>query len=128
MKILIRYFFKTIRLILGPILLFANWITTPRGIKRPENEQAKIDQETSKLTLYQFKTCPFCIKVRRAMKRLSLNIPTCDALKNENCREELQKGGGNIKVPCLRITDDNGNIKWMYESDDIIKYLQDHYA
>jgi len=128
MKWFFKIFFKTIRLILGPIILLVDKITTPRGIKRSPEEQQKVDQEVSKLVLYQFRTCPFCIKVKRNNKRLSLNIETRDAQHNPTYREELLQGGGQIKVPCLKIVDDKGNAQWMYESDAIIKYLQDRFA
>lgn len=128
MKWFFKIFFKTIRLIVGPIILFLDKITTPRGIKRSNEEQQKVDDEVSKLTLYQFKTCPFCIKVKRNNKRLSLNIETRDAQHNPVHREELLKGGGQIKVPCLKIVDENGKDKWMYESTEIVEYLQDRFA
>ncbi len=128
MKIFFKIFFKTIRLIVGPIILFIDKITTPKGIHRPEEEQQKVDQAASNLVLYQFKTCPFCIKVKRNNKRLSLNIETRDAQHNLIHREELLKGGGQIKVPCLKIVDDNGNDSWMYESDEIVEYLQNRFA
>ncbi len=128
MKWLIRTFFKTIRAILGPIILFGDWITTPRGIKRSENEQQQIDAITANMRLYQFKTCPFCIKVRRAIKRQSLNIEFLDAQHNQEHREELMQGGGKVKVPCLKIIDDEGNDNWLYESSQIIDYLQDNAA
>ena len=128
MKWFFKIFFKTIRLIIGPIMLFVDKVTTPRGIKRPQEEQQKIDQEVRNLTLYQFKTCPFCIKVKRNNKRLSLNIETRDAQHNPEHREELLQGGGQIKVPCLKIVDENGNDSWMYESNEILEYLQDRFA
>jgi len=128
MKWFFKIFFKTIRLIVGPIILLIDKITTPRGIKRPVEEQQKIDKEVNNLALYQFKTCPFCIKVKRNNKRLSLNIETRDAQHNQTYREELLQGGGQIKVPCLKIVDDKGNDKWMYESDEIIQYLQGRFA
>jgi len=128
MKWFFKIFFKTIRLIVGPIILFVDKITTPRGIKRPEDEQQKIDLEARNLVLYQFKTCPFCIKVKRNNKRLSLNIETRDAQHNQTHREELLQGGGQVKVPCLKIVDDKGNHRWMYESDEIMQYLQDRFA
>lgn len=128
MKWFFKIFFKTVRLIVGPIILFVDKITTPRGIKRPEEMQQKIDQEVRNLVLYQFKTCPFCIKVKRNNKRLSLNIETRDAQHNKIYREELLQGGGQIKVPCLKIIDDNGNDRWMYESNDIMDYLKDRFA
>ena len=128
MKWFFKYFFKTIRIILGPVVLFVDFITTPRGIIRPEDEQNKIDQEASNLVLYQFQTCPFCIKVKRNNKRLSLKIETRDAQHNSIYRNELLQGGGQIKVPCLKIIDENGKDRWMYESEDIMEYLQDRFA
>lgn len=110
------------------MILFVDKITTPKGVKRPEDEQQKIDQEISSLVLYQFKTCPFCIKVKRNNKRLSLNIETRDAQHNPLHREELLLGGGQVKVPCLKIIDNNGNDSWMYESDEIMEYLQNRFA
>jgi glutaredoxin len=128
MKWFFKIFFKTIRLIIGPIILFVDKITTPRGIKRPEDEQQQIDLAARNLVLYQFKTCPFCIKVKRSNKRLSLNIETRDAQHNLVHREELLKGGGQIKVPCLKIIDEQGNDSWLYESDDILQYLRGRFA
>lgn len=128
MKYFFKIFFKTIRLIAGPIILFLDKVTTPKGIKRPEDEQQKIDQEVSNMVLYQFNTCPFCIKVKRNNKRLSLKIETRDAQHNPTYRDELLKGGGEVKVPCLRIVDDKGNDNWMYESEVIMQYLQDRFA
>lgn len=128
MKFIIRTFFQIIRILLGPVILFWDLVTTPKGIERPEIEQDEIDRQTKNLVLYQFRTCPFCIKVRRAMKRLSLNIEIRDAQHNLENREALLLGGGTIKVPCLKITDKNGEVRWMYESDDIIDYLKQRFA
>ncbi|MGD8407713.1 MAG: glutaredoxin domain-containing protein, partial [Thiohalophilus sp.] len=79
MKWLIRYFFRTVRLIMGPFMLLYEVLTTPRGIQRAPEQQEAIDMQTRQLALYQFRTCPFCIKVRRTIKRLSLNIELRDA-------------------------------------------------
>ena len=67
---------KLIRIILGKIILLLNWVFTPRGIKREAQLQARIDQQTASLKLYQYAACPFCVKVRRAIKRQSLKIET----------------------------------------------------
>jgi glutaredoxin len=103
-------------------------LTSPRGLQRPAGEQQAIDQHTTKLVLYQFRMCPFCVKVRRTIKRLSLNIETRDALRDEPAREQLLAGGGNVKVPCLKIINDQGNETWMYESTAIVHYLQERFA
>lgn len=128
MRLVIRYFFKTLRLVLTPIVLIVNWITTPKGIERPEVEQGEVDKACRSLIMYQFLSCPFCIKVRREMTRLSLNIEKRDAQKDIESREELLTGGGELKVPCLRITDADGSVRWMYESNDIIAYLRKQFA
>ena len=123
MKFLIRLFFKTLRLILGPFLLLGNWLTQPKGIVRPEAEQQAIDARTKHLALYHFPTCPFCLKSRRVMKRLSLNIELRDAKNDETHRAALIAGGGKPQVPCLLITDDTGQQTWLYESDAINAYF-----
>ena len=117
-----------VRAILGALILFFNWVFTPKSIKREANEQILIDAQTKKMALYQYAACPFCVKVRRAMKRSALNIETRDAKRNEQFKEELLQGGGQLKVPCLRIEDDNGDVSWMYESGDIISYLEQRFT
>lgn len=39
----------------------------------------------------------------------------------------LREGGGKTQVPCLRIGE-GSNAKWLYESDDIIRYLQANHS
>ncbi len=124
MKLFFRYFFRTIRTVLGPILLFLDKITTPKSMVRPQEKQRQIDQQTKNLVLYQFRACPYCIKVRRVTKKLALNIETRDALRDPQSRTQLEQGGGQVKVPCLKITDTSGNETWMYESEQIIRFLE----
>ena len=119
---------RIVRMILAPILLFLNWITTPRGVKRPADLQQQIDQQTTGLSLYQFKACPFCIKVRRTFKRHSLKVETRDAKNDEQFRQELLEQGGKVKVPCLRIEESEGEVSWLYDSNAIVEYLQGRFA
>ena len=123
MKPVIRLFFKALRIILGPFLLLGYWLTQPKGIARPEAAQRAIDSRTQHLALYHFPTCPFCLKSRRVIRRLSLNIKLCDARNNPSARAELIAGGGKPQVPCLRMTDAKGQHTWLYESDAINAYL-----
>ncbi len=128
MRWFVRMFFRTLRLVLTPVVLL--WASAPasNAVERQAVEQQRIDEETKRLALYQFKTCPFCIKVRREIKRLALDIELHDAQKDAQRRDELLNGGGDVKVPCLRITHDDGSERWMYESADIIGYLQQRFA
>ena len=113
-----------IRLILGKLILLLNWVFTPRSITRDPAQQALIDGQTANLTLYQYQACPFCVKVRRAMKRQGLKIETREVKRNDAAREELLAGGGDLKVPCLRIAEGERGDQWMYESSEIINYLE----
>lgn len=116
-----------IRWILGRIILLLDFIFTPRGVKRDAQQQEAVNQQCAKLALYQFKACPFCVKVRRQMKRLSLPIECRDAKNNATFNTELTEQGGRHKVPCLRIEQPNGEVQWMYESSDINAYLSQRF-
>ena len=77
------------------------------------------------LTLYHFESCPLCLKVRRYIEQRQLPIAERDIHKNPLYRDELMAGGGRKQVPCLHITSQGRDI-WLYESDDIIAWLQAH--
>jgi len=123
MKPLIRLFFKTLRLVLTPFMLAWFWLTRPKGIVRPAAEQQAVDARTQNLALYHYPTCPFCLKTRRAIQRLSLNIELRDAQHDAGHRAALIAGGGKPQVPCLLITDAQGKPTWLYESSDINAWL-----
>jgi glutaredoxin len=127
-RIIFRYLFRAIHYTIGPLLLLWEKLFTPAGLQRPQELQLQVDASTRNLVLYQFLMCPFCITVRYAIKRLSLNIETRDALRDMDSRAQLLQGGGQVQVPCLRITDKQGKVTWMYESHAIINYLQSEYA
>ncbi|RUO26041.1 glutaredoxin [Aliidiomarina minuta] len=124
MRIVIRYFFRTLRLILTPVMLISEKLTTPKPIQRATQAQAAIDKACEDLALYQFRACPFCIKVRKEMSRLALPIEIRDAQLDPEHKADLIAGGGRGKVPCLRIGKEDPQATWMYESDDIIQWLQ----
>jgi len=115
-----------IRWMLGRIILLLNLIFTPKKQKRDLQEQAKIDTQTQSMQLYQYQACPFCVKVRRAIRRQGLNIDTVDAKQTAH-RDVLENQGGKIKVPCLRI-EENNKVTWLYESSAIIEHLQTRFA
>lgn len=127
MRIVIRYFFRTLRLILTPFMLISEKLTTPKTIARSPEEQAKVDQASANLALYQFSACPFCIKVRKEMARLGVKVETRDAQHDSAHRAALEAGGGRVKVPCLLIAKDDGEKQWLYESDAIKAWLQERF-
>lgn len=128
MRQLIRLFFRGVRAVLGPFMLLSEKLSSPKGIERSAEDQAEVDVATRKLALYQYRTCPFCIKVRRTLRALSLNIELRDAQHDLEHRRALEAGGGMVQVPCLRIEEDDGGVTWMYESDAINQYLQTRFG
>ena len=128
MKFLIRGFFRTLRLILGPFMLLKEKMTAPEGVVRTPEAQQEVDRQCQNLALYQYTTCPFCIKVRQEMRRLSLDIELRDAQHDGPHRDALLAGGGKAMVPCLAIGEGQNGTRWMYESGDIIAYLREKFA
>ena len=128
MKTVIRAFFRTLRLVLGPFMLLKERLTRPSGVQRAPQAQAVVDLQCQSLALYQFSTCPFCIKVRQEMRRLSLPIEKRDAQHHSANRDALLQGSGATKVPCLKITDSQGQTQWLQDSNAIMAYLRAHFG
>ena len=76
------------------------------------------------LTLYVKTGCPYCAKVLRTVDALKLEV----IYKNrdqEGVIDELVEQGGKSQFPYL--VDDERDVE-MYESDDIVAYLREHYG
>lgn len=114
---------KALRVGLGQLIVFGDWISRPAKRKRDPAAQAQVEEQARDLALYQFHACPFCVKTRRALHRLNVPVTLRDAKHDPQHRQALLEGGGRIKVPCLRI-DEGNEVRWMYESNDIIAYLE----
>ncbi|MDT8320004.1 MAG: glutathione S-transferase N-terminal domain-containing protein [Xanthomonadales bacterium] len=100
-----------------------NPATTSGQMTRQPEQQRILDQMTRNLTLYQSPGCPFCVRVSWAIEQLALNITARNVYREPLARAELLAGGGRTTVPCLRIEEDS-EIRWMYESTEIIRYLK----
>lgn len=118
---------KALRVGLGQLIVFGDWISRPAKRKRDAAAQAQVEQQAKGLALYQFHACPFCVKTRRTLHRLNVPVTLRDAKNDEVHRQALLEGGGRVKVPCLRI-EEAGQVTWMYESKAIIAYLDERFA
>lgn len=118
---------KALRNGLGNLIIFIDFVTRPRKMKRSAERQAAVEQATAQLALYQFRACPFCVRTRRTMHRLNLPITLKDAKNNPQDRQALLEQGGRIKVPCLRI-EEGDTVTWLYDSKVIGAYLEDRFA
>lgn len=72
--------------------------------------------------LYQYESCGFCRRVRQFLDQAGISVEMRDTLRDPEARRELVEGGRRGTVPCLRIERD-GEVRWLYESRDIINYL-----
>jgi glutaredoxin len=113
---------KAIREGLGRLIVLGDYLSRPAVVERSEQAQADVNAKISQMSIYQFYACPFCIKTRRAIRRLNLPMEYRDAQSEGQHREDLEQLGGKIKVPCLRIQTAQEE-RWLYESNDIIAYL-----
>ena len=123
-----KYIFRVIRWPLGQLVIFVDWISRPKAPGYPAEKQAELDAATSSMKLYHFKQCPFCVKTRRAIRRLGLNIETRDARNHPQWNHELINEGGKYQVPCLRIVNDDDSVEWMYEANTINQYLDQRFS
>ena len=85
---------------------------------------AKAAKQVEGHQLYYFSTCPYCVIVRLALWWLGLKMPLKDILFQPGNNADLIAGGGKSQVPCLRIEKEGGDVRWLYESADIIRYLK----
>ena len=75
------------------------------------------------LILYHFEACPYCAKVRAAVKELGVDLEMRDTREEDKCRDELLELTGRTQVPCLVIDG-----KPMHESDDIVDWLRENHG
>jgi len=122
-KILLKIFREGV----GGLMALISYLTSPRKIKRSEEAQKQVNQQVKFMAMYQYFACPFCIKTRRTIHRLNIPLEYRDAqVRGSEHRNTLEKEGGKIKVPCLRI-DEGNKTTWLYESNDIIAYLNQQF-
>lgn len=79
------------------------------------------------LELYQMEQCPFCVKVRLKMEELELDFICRNVPKGSKKRVLLKTLGGKEQVPFLVDTTNPTNPVLLYESGDIIQYLEQTY-
>jgi glutathione S-transferase len=83
------------------------------------------------LELYQAEDCPYCEKVRETLMELGVsyvnhNPRTAENdVRNQQVLEEMVSLGGKDQVPFLV---DHQHGAELYESDDIIDHVEEHYG
>ena len=73
------------------------------------------------LEFYYYDFCPFCVRVKKTIKKLNIKVTYCNTMEDPSCEQKLFTDTGRRTVPCLYID----NIP-MHESSEIISWLQDN--
>lgn len=83
------------------------------------------------LELYQAEGYPYCENAREKMTELGLSYVihtprTAEGeQRNSQTHEELRMLGGEDQIPFLA---DHGRGECLYDSEDIVSYLDEHYS
>ena len=83
---------KALRVGLGQLILLGDAVSRPRPKVRAAQGQAIVEKEAARLSLYQFHACPFCVKTRRALRRLNVPMALHDAQNDPIARDRLLAG------------------------------------
>lgn len=87
-----------------------------------EQQRDLLERESRRMHLYYCRTCPSSIAIKRHCEKLGLRVVEKDVVRVNAYRNELLNGGGEPRVPCLRI-DDNQGPRWLYSPEAIRSYL-----
>lgn len=71
--------------------------------------------------------CPFCKRVIKVIQSQKVSVVYKDLDVHDKLRKELMAGGGKVQFPCLLISEKGKSDRWLYESQDIIHFLRQHY-
>ncbi|MCK8828213.1 glutathione S-transferase N-terminal domain-containing protein [Natroniella acetigena] len=76
------------------------------------------------IKLYQFESCPYCVKVRRKLDQLGLDYEKVEVSRDRSQRAKIKELSGQIKVPVIE--DSDGTV--VNDSAKIVEYLEEKYA
>ncbi len=84
----------------------------------------RVDSEgAGGLSLYGYPQCPYCARVLHAIESLGLAIPLRNTMQDGDHRDVVVAALGRGTVPVLRIEGGEGEVEWMPESAEIVRYL-----
>ncbi|MBN8615882.1 MAG: glutathione S-transferase N-terminal domain-containing protein [Deltaproteobacteria bacterium] len=79
------------------------------------------------LSLYHYDSCPYCLRVRRALSELDVEVELRNIHQDSAHMRALIEARGARTVPVLRIRHEDGD-EWLPESADIVAYLRKRFA
>ena len=83
--------------------------------------------DVKSLALYGYPECPYCRRVLNAIAVLEIDVPLRNTMDSEEHDAALVAATGRHTVPVLRIERQDGSVRWLPESLDIVRFLTDRF-
>lgn len=80
------------------------------------------------LALYHRPSCGYCRYVLDELQALGVRLELRDVGRDRAALGQLLEARGRATVPVLRIDDPDGGVRWMPESEDIVRYLKERFS
>lgn len=103
-----------------PLGSIASLVRGPLGVRRRPSREPK-----QPLELYSFEASPYCRIAREALCELELPYRLVNVAKGSAARKAFRERSGRMMVPWLA---DPNTGREMFESADIVRYLNETYA
>lgn len=113
---------SVVRYFKGKALAFAYQLFPVRPLARSGMEKDSLERESRKMQLYFCHDCPSSLMIQRYCQRLGLRVVKKNVAQVIRYRNELINGGGQSRVPCLRV-EEEGNVYWLYSREKIKRFL-----
>jgi len=84
--------------------------------------------DVKSLELYGYPGCPYCRRVLGAIETLGIDVPLRNTMTDDANNDALVAATGRETVPVLRIEMRDGSVRWLPESLDIVRFLNDRFA
>lgn len=84
--------------------------------------------DVKSLELYGYPGCPYCRRVLSAISMLAIDVPLRNTMTDDANNAALFAATGRETVPVLRIESQDGSVRWLPESLDIVRFLNERYG
>lgn len=110
----------------GKVYQWVERLIPVRVQPRTKEEFDLLERESRRMHLYIAHSCKESIGVQRCCNRLGLRVVKKDVQRVNAYRNELLNGGGEPRVPCLRVENEKGT-HWVYSSKAILEFLDKNF-
>lgn len=117
---------KLTKQIKGKALDLVDRLMPVRPQPRSSEQRNLLERESRRMHLYYCRSCASSLSIKRHCERIGLRVVEKDVVRVNAYRNELLNGGGEPRVPCLRVEDEQG-VRWLYSQEAIRNYLNSRF-